>query len=403
MKLSRLKQFDVLVLTSLIWFLSKYLRYVLPPLFEPLKSTYGVSNAALGMTVTGFLLVYAVMQFPSGLLADSLGSVRVIIGGTLLTAICSLALVVNSPFVVLVGMMILMGAGTGTHKTVAVELLSRTYTKRTGLALGVLDTFGTFGGAAAPATVVLFTGLPPVFGDSWRTIFLCSGFVGIGLAIAFTSRAPKRIAATYSIEPEQSDSSNIEPSQYAALFQRWQFTIFVLITVLFSFAYSGATAFLPLYLTEEANVSINTANLLYSILFLVSPVQLFTGEASDRVGTLVIISLTLGLATVAIVMLSVISGSGGLLALGATIVCLGIGAHGYRPVRGVYVMSIVPESIAGGSLGVVRTLLMIAGAFGPAVIGYLSEVVGFRVAFWVLSSTLITAIGLLFMLWIGRN
>jgi len=50
--------------------------------------------------------------------------------------------------------------GTGAYKTVGVRLLSRTYPAQTGRVLGVFDTFGTFGGVAAPAAVVVVAALP---------------------------------------------------------------------------------------------------------------------------------------------------------------------------------------------------------------------------------------------------
>src|SRR6056297_1205220 len=154
--LRRLGRFDVLVLTSLLWFLAKFLRYAFPPLFGSLRTVYGDSQATLGTALMGFRLAYAAMQFPAGLLADRFGSVRVITPGALVAIGAALLVVVDSPFVVLVFAMVVMGAGTGVHKTVAVELLSRTYPARTGRALGIFDTFGTFGGVVAPAAVVLF-------------------------------------------------------------------------------------------------------------------------------------------------------------------------------------------------------------------------------------------------------
>jgi hypothetical protein len=184
MRLGRFARLDALFVTAAIWFLGKFLRYAFPPLFETLSGTYGVSRTALGTAFTGFMLVYALMQFPSGLLADQFGSVRVIAGGGLVTVAGALVLVVDSPFAVLAAAMLLMGAGTGAHKTVAVRLLTMIYPKRTGRALGILDTIAGFGGVAAPAAVVAV--LP-----NWRGLFLATGIVGIALAVLFrvTNRA----------------------------------------------------------------------------------------------------------------------------------------------------------------------------------------------------------------------
>ena len=108
--LRRFARFDVLLATSGLWFVGKFVRYAFPPLFETFGATYGVSRTVLGTAFTGFMLVYAAMQFPSGLVADRVGSVRVIAAGGLVTATGALALVVDSPFLVLAGAMLVMGA-----------------------------------------------------------------------------------------------------------------------------------------------------------------------------------------------------------------------------------------------------------------------------------------------------
>ena len=411
-----LARFDALVLTASLWFLGKFLRYAFPPLFGTLGETYDVSRTVLGAAFTGFMLVYAAMQFPSGALADRLGSVRVIAGGATLAATGALVLVVDSPFAVLAVAMVLMGAGTGAYKTVAVRLLSRIYPARTGRALGVFDTFGTFGGVAAPAAVVAVGGLSLLAGAPWRAVFLAGGLATVGVAVLFAGRVPRRLSdpadgsgsATDTVPDGAEDAAAVSDTDagdtalraYLGMFREWQFTAFVVVTILFSFAYNGAVAFLPLYLASETALSVATANLLFSALFVVSVVQLVTGEASDRVGTAPVLVLTLGVATAGLVAVLALSASGGPLVLGAAVVALGLGAHGYRPVRGAYLMTVVPEGVAGGSLGVVRTLLMGAGAIAPAIVGWLSEVASFRVAFGLLAVALVGATGLTLSLWL---
>jgi len=408
-RLRRLARFDALVVTSLVWFLGKFLRYAFPPLFGTLGETYGVSRAALGTAFTGFMLVYAAMQFPSGLLADRVGSVRVIAGGALLTSAGALALVVDSPFPVLVAAMLCMGAGTGSFKTVAVRLLSRAYPDRTGRALGVFDTVGAFGGVAAPAAVVLVTGLAGVLGAPWRTLFLAGGLAGVAVTAAFVARVPARLPDEN--ERVASDDTARRATgedgdggaglrTYVGLFRAPRFAAFVAVTILFSFAYNGTVAFLPLYLADQTALTEATANLLFSALFVVSLIQLVTGEASDRVGAAPVIALTLGVATAGLVAVLALSATAGPLVLGACVVALGLGAHGFRPVRGAYLLRVVPDEVAGGGLGAVRTLLMAAGAVAPATVGILSETVGFRAAFALLAAALAGATALAVGLWL---
>ncbi len=378
-----LAEFDALVLASLIWFLAKFLRYAFPPLFPTFQVEFAVSNALLGTAFTVMMTVYALMQFPSGALADRLGAVVVVVAGASVAAVGALALVLPLPFAALVGAMLLVGLGTGTHKTVAVRLLSRTYPSRTGRALGVLDTFGAFGGVAAPAAVVALA----AFAD-WHAVFLLAGIVGVGLAGGFALRAPRRVPPPADAD---GDSETTNPRAYLDLFRDRRFSAFVGVTLCFSFAYNGAVAFLPLYLAERAGLSQATASLLYSALFVVSLVQLLTGDLSDRVGRLPVIAATLGLAAVALLALLAL-GTAGPIPLGVAVVALGLGSHGFRPVRGAYLSAVIPESVAGGGLGVVRTLLMGAGAVAPAVVGVVSDLTNFGVAFALLAAAMSGAV-----------
>jgi len=427
-QVGRLARLDVLAVTAGLWFLGKCLRYAFPPLFGTLGETYGVSRTVLGTAFTGFMLVYAAMQFPSGVLADRAGSVRVLAAGALVTGVGALVLVVDAPFLVLAGAMVVMGGGTGVHKTVSINLLSRVYPARTGRALGVFDTVGSLAGVAAPAAVVAVAGLPAVLGAPWRTIYLAGGLACLGLAAAVVLRVPGRLAdegtadATAEADsPADGDSADdadgtVGLRRYAALFAEPRFSTFVVVTALFSFAYNSVVAFLPLFLTAEVGLAPTTANLLYSALFVVSLVQLGTGEASDRVGVLPVLVGTLGVATAGLGALVVLAGgatatapaTGGVLgvtvdartlAMGAAVVALGFGSHGYRPVRGAYLMDALPGDVSGGGLGAVRTLLMGAGAVGPAVVGYLSETAGFVAAFSVLVAALACATALTVALW----
>jgi len=396
--LSHLHRYDALALTALVWFLGKFLRYAFPPLFGQFQTTYGVSRTALGASFTGLMLVYAAMQFPSGFVADRVGSVGVITVGGVVTGFGALALVVDAPFAVLAGAMLLIGAGTGTYKTVAIELLARIYPSETGRALGVFDTVGSLAGVAAPAAVVAAAALPGVFGAPWRTLFLAGGLAALGIALAFLVRVPRHLEG----QQTTADGSDGAPQlwEYVSLFRRPKFSAFVAVTIMFSFTYNGLVAFLPLYLTSAGGLPSVTANLLFSSLFAVSLVQLITGEASDRVGVLPLLAGTLVAATAGLVGLVVLSGTAGAIGLGASVVVLGLGAHGYRPVRGAYLVAVLPEDIAKGSLGVVRTLLVAAGAVGPAAVGYISEVSGFEVAFGVLTAVLGAATALTVLLWV---
>lgn len=362
---------SVLILASVIWFLAKFLRYAFPPLFSQFQVLYGVSNSILGGAFTAMMLVYALQQFPAGVVADRLGSARVVTFGVIITGLASLTLSIPVPLAILIGGMILMGIGTGVHKTVAVDLLSTLYPERRGRALGLHDTFGAFGGVVAPAVVVAVMNEP-----GWRTLFLGSGVFAIVVAGVFWMRTPEEVSTGQAPIDDQPSFSD-----YRGLLGDHRFNAFLFVTVGFSFAYNGLTAFLPLYLTDAAGLNTATASLLYGALFAVSLVQLITGELSDRFSLLTVVVGTLALATIGFFGLLVGESP---IVLGAAVVAIGLGSHGFRPIRGIHLIDLIPDSLAGGGLGVARTILMGAGAVSPAVVGYVSEYADFRAAFGLL-------------------
>lgn len=406
MNLERVREYDVLVLTSLIWFVGKFVRYAFPPLFEPLQVSYGVSNAAVGAAFSGFMAVYALLQFPSGAIADRVGAVRVITAGAAVGGIGALALLFDTPFAVLVGAMLVIGAGTGAHKTVAVRLLSRMYSVRTGRALGAHDTFGTFGGVAAPAAATLVLTAPPALatllsrlpGADWRGLFVVTGIAALALAAVFAVHVPSRLPAGADRGPER-EGPEPDARDYLTLFEDRRLAAFVLVIVAFSFAYNGAVAFFPLYLSQAAELSTTTANLLYSGLFAVAVVQLVSGDLSDRLGRFPVMVATLGLAAAALIGVVAVAEAGAVV-FGILVFAFGLGSHGFRPVRGAYLVEALPDRLAGGGLGVTRTLLMGAGALAPATVGAVADTAGFRVAFGLLAGALAIAAVVAAGLWL---
>ena len=391
---TRSSRLDALFLTAGIWFLAKFLRYLFPPLFPTLTTEYAVSNAVVGGAFTALMLAYAAVQLPSGVLADRIGGWRVVTVGAVLAAVAALAVgapvVLGAPlsFAVLVAAMVFVGVGTGVHKTVSIPLFSRIYTARTGRALGVLDTAGAFGGVVAPVAVVAVTtgALADVL--EWPAIFLATGVVGLVLAAAFAWRVSGRVP----VADEPTDAFAV--GDYARLFADRDVAAFVAVTVCFSFTYNGAVAFFPTYLVDAGRLAPETAGVLYATLFAVSVVQVLTGSASDSVGRLPVLAGTLALAGVGLAVV-VLAPTAPVLVLGAGTVAFGLGSHGFRPVRGAFLVDIVPDDAAGGALGAVRTAIMGVGAIAPGTVGVLAEAFGFRVAFGALLAALVAALALL--------
>jgi len=162
---------------------------------------------------------------------------------------------------------ILIGLGTGVHRTVSIDQLSWRYPDRIGRLLGLFDTAGTLGGVAASLVVVLATG-----SREWRLLFLAAAVTGLGFVGTTIARISHHSAAVSGTD----SPGALALRPYLSVFNDRRFALFVGATLCFGFAYSGIVAFLSLYLTERGFTSA-TASLLYSGLFAASVVQVATG------------------------------------------------------------------------------------------------------------------------------
>lgn len=379
---------EVFLLTAGLWFLGKFVRYAFPPLFDELQGTYGVSTTEMGLAYSGFLVLYALLQFPSGALADRFGSARVITGGAVVAGLGAAVVWLAPPFWWLAAAMAVIGAGTGAHKTVSIRLLSNVYPDHLGRALGVFDTVGTMGGVVAPLLVAGILGLG-LWG--WPGLFGVTALVFVAVGITFYART----ASDARVADDSTTTGTVLPwRSYRRTFSRPRVLVFTVVTVLMAFAYNGLVSFLPLVLTVEGGLSPAVASALYSVLFAASVVQIVSGEAADRLGALgvvtgALVAATLGMAALLAVL---VVGDGDLTAtpavalVGGVVLLIGLGSHGYRPARDVYVVSLVPVETTGGAMGVIRTLLMGSAAIAPTVVGVLGDQVGLFTAFVVVTA-----------------
>lgn len=373
----------VLAVLAFVWFLGKFLRYAFPPLFDPLQATYAPTNTQIGAAFTGLMTVYALVQLPAGILADRMSGGVIIAGGAAIATGSAFILSASVPLWLFVVGMGLVGLGTGVHKTVSIRVLARAYPNRTGMTLGVFDTAGTAGGIVAPVGVAALFGLGGtgiiILDPPWRFVFLLAGILGIaGVAGSYILLGGETAPGPGGI-PTLRD--------YAVLASDPQIVGFVGVTVLFGFAYNGIVAFLPLYLIATQEYSPALASLLYAVLFGASLVQLVSGTASDYVGRLPVITFVLGLGTLSLVLLLMLTGASTII-VALVVLGMGLGMHGFRPVRGAYWTEILPATTGGGGLGGARMLLMGAGAIAPAIVGASADWFGYEWAFTMLALVL---------------
>lgn len=380
--------YEVVLLTSALWFLVQCLRYLFPPLFETFQTTYGVSNTETGILFTALLIGYSTVQFPAGWLSDRIGEPEMLTFGAAGFAVASFIAAGAPTFLLLGGAAVLIGLTTGIHKTVAIPYLSRLHPERKGFAIGVMDTIGQFGGAVAPLFVaaVLASALP------WNVTFLVAAVFSGALAGLFYVQVTMKTGPATTNQTENEDAgaaTDVEDNTYRGVFLNIRFLLFVAVVMAYTFAWNGFTSFLPLFLIDAKSLGSETASLVYSFLFVASLSQTATGWISDRISR---INILLSLLLVIVGGLTAILVVENVLGLTFLTIFIGIGFHGFRPVRDSYLMDLIPDSIRGGTLGIVRTVMTAVGGLGPATVGYVSDVAGYIYAFSLLSILLGVAV-----------
>ena len=75
------RDLEVISLIGLVHGVSHFFHLLLPPLFPWLMAEFGLSFAAIGVTMTVFFVVSGVGQAMAGFLVDRFGAARVLAGG----------------------------------------------------------------------------------------------------------------------------------------------------------------------------------------------------------------------------------------------------------------------------------------------------------------------------------
>jgi MFS family permease len=159
----------ILAAICLTYFVESFLRSAASALSPVLINELGISRGAMGLLITGYFLIYGIMQLPAGVLADILGPRRSILWFTALTCIGSLLFWLSYRYELLLAAQVIIGVGTSVFYVNAVTLVIRWFhPEKKATAIGVLSASMGIGGFASymgfPLSISLW--------GSWRELYL---------------------------------------------------------------------------------------------------------------------------------------------------------------------------------------------------------------------------------------
>lgn len=145
---------------------------------DDLMAAFGTSGTTLGSLAAIYFFVYAAMQIPSGVLADTLGTRTAIVAGNLIAGLGTILFGLAGSFTIACLGRFLVGIGVSVVFVSIMKNNSIWFNERMfGFMSGLTLLIGNLGSvmAAAPLAAVLNV-------YSWRSVFICIGLISFGLA-----------------------------------------------------------------------------------------------------------------------------------------------------------------------------------------------------------------------------
>jgi len=372
----------VLLVCGGSYFAVRFAQVIVGPVIPRLVGTFPVSRGKLGLALTGMWIVYALLQLPSGALADRFGERAVVVTALALTACASLVLASAPTFPVFGAGVVCLGVGAGVYYNPATTLLASEFDV-VGRAIGTHRIGGQVAGVVAP---LLAASVGVRYG--WR--------VAVGIGAVLTVVAGAAFLRTSSHTPPARPTASLEdlfdPGPIADLLARRHMRYTTFLASVVEFVGMASMAFLPVFLVEHHGVSEAWAGFAFAVFFGVSAIlQPLGGWLSDRIGhdRTLAAQLTAGVAGYALLTAPVAR------PLAVPAVVFAGAAMTSTPVIQSRMLDGLSAAERGTGFGAFRTVYLLIGALGTTVVGSTADLAGWAVAFGLLAALFAVALAAL--------
>lgn len=353
------------------YFAVRFTQVIISPVIPGIIETFSVSRGAIGVSLTGMWVAYALSQLPSGIASDRVGERVVVLVALVLSALGTFALATAPVFFLFALCTVVVGIGAGLYYNPATTLLTREF-DGVGGAIGLHKTGSPIAGVIAPIAAVA---VGARYG--WRVAVATGALLALVAAGSF-------LRVSNPTEPRAA-RTNAEPLALRTLtapFSRLGVGYTTALASLCEFIGLATMSFLPIFLVERYGLGIGSASLLFSIFFAIMACsQPLAGWLSDRLGRDPVIAFLMGAGIVGY----------GVLSLGDTVrvaivgvVLAGIAMSWIPPVQS-RVLDRLSNTERGTGFGLFRTIYLLIGATGTTAVGLLADLASWSVAFGLLS------------------
>lgn len=358
-------------------------RQVLPPLLPEIIEDLAISPAAAGFALTVMWVVYALLQYPAGRVADTSSRRLTIVGGLLFIAVGFAILLLATTYYILILGTAIIGIGAAFFMIGERVLLSDLYIQRRGAAFGINTAVGKVGSILAAGLAVIVIAVA-----TWQLAFLPLILLILLLAVVL-----------HSMSRESYRFGTIDWEVRATVvrvFRTSHIRRILVVYTLVIFTWQGVTAFLPTFLQVERGFSPTMASAGFALLFAIGLIaQPIAGSISDRFGRLRVATGATTLSTgglIGVVMFE------SLFPIMIAIAVFSIGLSAFSPVVQAHLMDVFPESSKGGDLGAFKTIYEGLAGLGPTYVGVVAGTASYGIAFFGMVGCLVVAATVLFVL-----
>jgi MFS family permease len=361
--------------------------YVLLPVWQ---TALDLSRSELGLLITLYFIALAVLQVPTGILAERTGERSLLIGGTAVAGLGFLVMGLTGGPAMLAVTLVLAGLGSSVQHPLGSTLVARAYgPSQRRIAIGTYNFSGDVGKMLFP----ILCGLA-LTGFAWQSITTVLGVLTLVSALAFLV-VLRRMQIGEAPSPAKPDTdTDSDRDQPTGIHDRRRFTVLSIIAVFDTITRYGLLTLLPFLLIEQG-VSESGVGLALGLLFAGGALGKFLcGVAAQRLGVLPTVWVTELVTAGGIVALLIIPQQFTLLLLPL----IGAALNGTSSVLyGSVADYVAPEQQARG-FGIFYTVVIASGAVSPVACGVLSDLASLETALKVVAAIALLAIPLSLLL-----
>lgn len=354
-------------------------RVVISPVVPAIIAEFGATKSTIGLALTGMWAAYALLQYPSGVLADRYGERRMVLLALGFVGAGSILLSMAPSLPLFALFALLLGAGAGLYFVGATSLLTKLYDE-TGGPLSIHAAGGSLSGLIAP---VLAGYLASWYG--WRAAMLVGAVVAFPALVLFARWVRPTTPAT----PGTPLREGFDPTALVRLASRPGVAFTIALSAVGMFTFQAVASFLPTFLIEFHGFTTRQGSVAFGGLFLLSalggPVM---GRLSDVVGRDAVLGVDF-LVTASGLVVLVVSPGVAVTVVGVGLLGVGMTWFGALQAR---LMDQFTDDERGTGFGTGRTVFILLGASGSAVTGWLADHHGWTVAYGVVVGLLLAGV-----------